>query len=151
MSITLMCCYFVVECSLGSRISTSRDVYSFGILLLEIFTAKKPTDDMFQEGLNQNKLASALLINQFLDMADKRFFNDDACIDYSIFTSSSGGINSIGTSSNTLSHWKIKTEECITAIIHVGLSCAAHSTTDRSTMREALTKLHDIKAFLLDL
>ncbi|CBI19986.3 unnamed protein product, partial [Vitis vinifera] len=124
------------ECSLGSRISTSRDVYSFGILLLEIFTAKKPTDDMFQEGLNQNKLASALLINQFLDMADKRLFNDDACIDYSIFTSSSGCINSI---------------ECITAIIHVGLSCAAHSTTDRSTMREALTKLHDIKAFLLDL
>ena len=140
MSITLMCCYFVVECSLGSRISTSRDVYSFGILLLEIFTAKKPTDDMFQEGLNQNKLASALLINQFLDMADKRLFNDDACIDYSIFTSSSGDFNSIGTSSNTLSHWKIKTEECITAIIHVGLSCAAHSTTDRSTMREALTK-----------
>ncbi|XP_034675066.1 probable LRR receptor-like serine/threonine-protein kinase At3g47570 [Vitis riparia] len=143
--------YIAPECSLGSRISTSRDVYSFGILLLEIFTAKKPTDDMFQEGLNQNKLASALLINQFLDMADKRLFNNDACTDYSIFTSSSGGINSIGTSSNTLSHWKIKTEECITAIIHVGLSCAAHSTTDRSTMREALTKLHDIKAFLLDL
>ncbi|KAL6316928.1 hypothetical protein AAG906_024466 [Vitis piasezkii] len=143
--------YIAPECSLGSRISTSRDVYSFGILLLEIFTAKKPTDDMFQEGLNQNKLASALPINQFLDMADKRLFNNDACIDSSIFTSSSGGINSIGTSSNTLSHWKIKTEECITAIIHVGLSCAAHSTTDRSTMREALTKLHDIKAFLLDL
>ncbi|RVW24432.1 putative LRR receptor-like serine/threonine-protein kinase [Vitis vinifera] len=128
------------ECGLGRRISTSRDVYSYGILLLEIFTAKKPTDEMFQEGLDQHKLASALLINQFLDMADKRLFNNDACTDYSIFTSSSGDFNSIGTSSNTLSHWKIKTEECITAIIHVGLSCAAHSTTDRSTMREALTK-----------
>ncbi|WKA10438.1 hypothetical protein VitviT2T_028009 [Vitis vinifera] len=128
------------ECGLGRRISTSRDVYSYGILLLEIFTAKKPTDEMFQEGLDQHKLASALLINQFLDMADKRLFNNDACTDNSIFTSSSGDFNSIGTSSNTLSHWKIKTEECITAIIHVGLSCAAHSTTDRSTMREALTK-----------
>ncbi|CBI35487.3 unnamed protein product, partial [Vitis vinifera] len=71
------------------RISTSRDVYSFGILLLEIFTAKKPTDEMFQEGLDQHKLASALLINQFLDMADKRLFNNDACTDYSTFTSSS--------------------------------------------------------------
>ncbi|RVW32542.1 LRR receptor-like serine/threonine-protein kinase EFR [Vitis vinifera] len=102
--------YIAPECSLGSRISTSRDVYSFGILLLEIFTAKKPTDDMFQE-------------------------------DYSIFTSSSGGINSIGTSSNTLSHWKIKTEECITAIIHVGLSCAAHSTTDRFNHERSIDKV----------
>ena len=106
---------------------------------------------MFQEGLNQNKLASALLINQFLDMADKRLFNNDACTDYSIFTSSSGDFNSIINSSKTLSHWKIKTEECITAIIHVGLSCVAHSTIDRLIMREALTKSHDIKAFLLDL
>ncbi|KAJ9675202.1 hypothetical protein PVL29_024232 [Vitis rotundifolia] len=130
--------YIAPECGLGSRISTSRDVYSFGILLLEIFTAKKPTDEMFQEGLDQHKLASAL-------------FNNDACTDYSIFTSSSGDFNSIINSSNTLSHWQIKTEECITAIVHVGLSCAAHSTTDRLIMREALTKLHDIKAFLLDL
>ncbi|GJZ18918.1 kinase-like domain-containing protein [Tanacetum coccineum] len=34
-----------------------RDVYSFGILLLEVMTGKKPTDDMFNEGLSIHKFA----------------------------------------------------------------------------------------------
>ncbi|THF96622.1 hypothetical protein TEA_004275 [Camellia sinensis var. sinensis] len=39
--------YIPPEYGIGEGVSTKGDVYSFGILMLEIFTKKKPTDEMF--------------------------------------------------------------------------------------------------------
>lgn len=35
---------------MGRQVSTRGDVYSFGVLLLELMTGKRPTDTIFQEG-----------------------------------------------------------------------------------------------------
>lgn len=138
------------EYGLSGRVSTSGDVYSFGILLLEIFTAKKPTNDMFQEGLNQNKFVSEVQGNQIWEIVDSRLFQDieSSVVDSSI-TNDRSSISS--SSSNAMSNWQSRSEESVAAIIRVGFSCAAHLAKDRLTMRETLSKLHEIKAFLLDL
>ena len=42
----------LVEYGLVGIVSTKGDVYSFGILMMETFTRKKPTDNMFEEQLS---------------------------------------------------------------------------------------------------
>eukprot|EP01018_Ginkgo_biloba_P035614 Gb_00730 [translate_table: standard] len=43
--------YIAPEHGSGGRISSKGDVYSFGVLLLEMITQKRPTDEMFADGL----------------------------------------------------------------------------------------------------
>ena len=54
----------MTEYGLGSEVSTKGDVYSYGILLLEMITGKRPTDSMFDEGLNLHNYANVAWPNR---------------------------------------------------------------------------------------
>ncbi|KAF0911402.1 hypothetical protein E2562_008284 [Oryza meyeriana var. granulata] len=47
--------YIPPEYGYGSNPTTKGDVFSFGVLVLEMVTRKKPTDDMFDAGLSLHK------------------------------------------------------------------------------------------------
>ncbi|PON95224.1 Tyrosine-protein kinase, partial [Trema orientale] len=56
---------------MGSKVSTYGDVYSYGILLLEMFTTKRPTNNMFKDELNLHNFVKAALptnAEQVLDL-----------------------------------------------------------------------------------
>ena len=49
---------------MGCKISVEGDIYSYGIILLEIITGRRPTDDMFKDGVNiRNFVESSLPLN----------------------------------------------------------------------------------------
>ncbi|MFQ6647187.1 hypothetical protein Gotur_020119 [Gossypium turneri] len=62
--------YAPPEYGLGSELSTKGDVYSYGILLLEMFTGKRPTHDMFKEGFSIHNFVMAALPERITEIID---------------------------------------------------------------------------------
>nr|KYP57042.1 putative LRR receptor-like serine/threonine-protein kinase At3g47570 family [Cajanus cajan] len=138
--------YIAPEYGVGGKASTHGDVYSFGILLLEMFTGKRPTEEMFKEGLGLRKFVSTMEEDQVVRVADRRLIDD---YEYSTQSSSTGDHSSSSIGDNT--HRTCKAEECVAAVIRIGLCCIAHKPKDRWRMRDVSTKLQATRHSLLAL
>ena len=51
--------------------TTKGDVYSYGIMLLELLTGKKPTDNMFVEGMTLRKWVISGFPDQVTEAVDR--------------------------------------------------------------------------------
>ena len=115
----------IIEYGTEGIVSPSGDVYSFGIILLEMFTLKKPTDDTFGEELNLKQwIMESLRESSIMDVVDR---------------------NLIGQDDVQLQGKK----ECLEDIFHLGLDCLADSPHGRINMRDIVLRLKKIKAKLL--
>ncbi|KAK1409301.1 hypothetical protein QVD17_35827 [Tagetes erecta] len=94
--------YAPPEYGLGNEVSTSGDVYSYGILLLEMLTGKKPVDPMFEGGLSLHSYARSALADGFvLQIVDPALLNEDV------------------------------NEECLVSLVKIGVHCSYESPGDR--------------------
>ena len=55
---------------MGGKASIEADVYNYGILLLKMFLGKRPTDNMFKDGLNLHKFAKMALLEKLVQIVD---------------------------------------------------------------------------------
>jgi hypothetical protein len=60
---------------MGSRPSIEGDVYSYGILLLEMFTGVSPTDERFNDGLSLQKHVEMAFPEKIMDIIDTKLFS----------------------------------------------------------------------------
>ncbi|XP_060193552.1 receptor kinase-like protein Xa21 [Lycium barbarum] len=125
--------YIAPEYGLDGQISTSSDVYSFGVLLLETFTRKKPTDDMFGGDLSLHKWVSLSFPDAVLDILDADLAGD---IGYTR-----------GKNDENLSQIK----QLLVLIINVAFLCLKESPEERINMREVVVQLKKIRAELTKL
>ncbi|GJU46073.1 kinase-like domain-containing protein [Tanacetum coccineum] len=113
--------YAPPEYGIRREMASSGDIYSFGILLLEVMTGKKPTDGIFNEGLSLHKFAYMALLDHVIDIID-----DNAIVLQS-------------TEANAK-----KVEECMTATVKIGVSCSVDSPPQRMKIEMVVTELQRI-------
>ncbi|XP_062193188.1 probable LRR receptor-like serine/threonine-protein kinase At3g47570 [Phragmites australis] len=127
--------YIAPEYGEGCPVSTLGDVYSLGILLLEMFTGRSPTDDMFTDSLDLHKFAKAALPSRALEIADPAIWlHEDAKEkDPAIATMV-----------------RSRSEDCLVSVIGLGVSCSKQKPRERMQMRDAAVEIRAIRdAYLM--
>ncbi|XP_042755727.1 receptor kinase-like protein Xa21 [Lactuca sativa] len=118
--------YAPLEYGVGSEMTSSGDVYNFGILLLEVMTGKRPTDNIFNEGLSLHKFAYMALPDHVTDVIDDdllKFLQEDAI--------------------PMIADVK-KIEECMALTVKLGVSCSVDSPTQRMNIVNVVHELQHI-------
>ncbi|GJR51853.1 leucine-rich repeat protein [Tanacetum coccineum] len=117
--------YAPPEYGIRSEMTSCGDVYSFGILLLEVMTGKRPIDDMFNDGLSLHKFAYMSLPDHVIDVID-----NDAIVLQS-------------TEANAK-----KVEECLAATVKIGVSCSVDSPPQRMKIEIVVNELQRLSSSL---
>ncbi|KAL4560228.1 hypothetical protein LXL04_032378 [Taraxacum kok-saghyz] len=127
--------YVAPEQGLGGKTSIYSDIYSFGILTLELFTGKRPTDNMFSDTLNLHDFVKMAIPLQVMEITDTLLFeikqeenmnkDKEVCEKY-------GPI-----------------EQFLTSVYQVGTACSMEMPSNRIHIKEAIEKLQSLKETFL--
>ncbi|CAM0150138.1 unnamed protein product [Urochloa decumbens] len=122
--------YIAPEYGTGSKISTEGDVYSYGIIILEMLTGKRPTDELFNNGLSLQKFVGNAFPQKIREILDPNIIPKFGFEDVN----------------NNLDHEKLETMgNCIMQLVKLGLSCSVQAPKDRPTILEVYAEISTIK------
>uniref|UniRef100_A0ACD5YSN7 Uncharacterized protein n=1 Tax=Avena sativa TaxID=4498 RepID=A0ACD5YSN7_AVESA len=126
--------YIAPEYAGGVRhASTSDDVYSFGIVILEMMTGKRPTDPMFKDGINIVNFVGSSFPHEIYHVIDKHL--KEECKDFA--------------------HAKTVAENefynCLASLLQVALSSTHSLPNERGSMKGIASKMHAINTSYLGL
>lgn len=104
---------------MGTEISREGDIYSYGVLLLEMLTGRRPTDTMFHDDMSLPKYVEMAYPDNLLEIMDNAIPQDG--------------------NSQDIVDW------FIAPISRIGLACCRDSASQRMRMNEVVKELSGIK------
>uniref|UniRef100_A0A0E0E8Y0 Receptor kinase-like protein Xa21 n=1 Tax=Oryza meridionalis TaxID=40149 RepID=A0A0E0E8Y0_9ORYZ len=124
--------YIAPEFAGGGRPSTSGDAYSFGIVLLEMMTGKRPTDPMFKDCLDIVTFVKSNVPHQILNVIDAHITEECKELAEGKKVSEPAVIQSV-----------------VLPLLEVALSCTRTIPSERANMKQTASKMHAIETSYL--
>lgn len=138
--------YFTAEYGIGGQVSIFGDIYSYGVLLLEMFTGKRPTSDMFGDGISIHQFTATALPDHVIDIVDPSLLleRDDVEADDSRYRNDIQERPIARHQDHDLVQGR-KLEECLASVMQIGPSCSANSRGERMHMDVIVNKTKTIR------
>ncbi|XVF83989.1 hypothetical protein PTKIN_Ptkin16aG0539000 [Pterospermum kingtungense] len=126
--------YVAPEYGMGGTVSPEGDIYSYGILILEMITGRRPTDDFFHNGLSLHNFCKMTPPERLMEILDFRLLEE------------------IGEMSQKLRRWPNMEGEiwkCLASFSKIGVACSLEAPGDRMRIKDAIVELNATKARLV--
>ncbi|KAF7081303.1 hypothetical protein CFC21_085260 [Triticum aestivum] len=123
--------YVAPEYGEGGQVSSCGDVYSFGIVILELFIGMAPTHDMFRDGLTLQRHAKNAFPGMLMQIVEPVLLSTEEAY-----------ASSLQDGSNIMEHGS---NNAIFSVMKIALSCSRHAPTERMCMKDAATVIHRIR------
>ena len=108
--------------------STYGDVYSFGILILEMLTGRRPTDEMFKDGQNLRNFVAISFPDNLLQILDPRIISE---YEATAVEGNCGNLNA-------------EAGKCVVSLFRIGLACSVESPKERMNLVDVIRELNQI-------
>ncbi|CDP17288.1 unnamed protein product, partial [Coffea canephora] len=112
--------YLAPEYGLEGLVSTKCDTYSFGIMMMEVFTRTKPNSEMFGENLSLKSWVTNSVLDGLAHVIDANLLKEN-------------------------DEYFVEKLSCIASIMKVALDCTMESPRERSNIQDVLVVLKKIK------
>ncbi|XP_048130461.1 probable LRR receptor-like serine/threonine-protein kinase At3g47570 isoform X2 [Rhodamnia argentea] len=131
--------YAPPEYAQGCKVSREGDIYSYGILLLEMFTALSPTDDTFKDNLTLHSFVEKALPGRVLEITDNVLLQERE--------------RQLGPCSPR--HWFFESDgifqECLVMAYNIGVACSYSAPGRRMNISGIANQLQQIREKLFAL
>ncbi|CAN1299053.1 Probable LRR receptor-like serine/threonine-protein kinase At3g47570 [Linum perenne] len=131
--------YAPPEYGMGAAVWKEGDVYSYGILILEMFTGKRPTDEMFSDELNLRDLVKEAIPGRLSYVLDPSM-----ALPVDGNRRREAGADD-GTEVMEEMELTESGRDCLVSVLETAVSCAAESSRERMKMANVARKLVSVR------
>ncbi|KAK9061043.1 hypothetical protein SSX86_018223 [Deinandra increscens subsp. villosa] len=125
--------YAAPEYGVGNEMTKEGDIYSFGILLLEMMTGKRPTDPIFQQGLNLHGYVQMAFPDRIMNIIEPELLSThmgDANVNYGYSRDDARKLERL--------------EEIMILLARIGFACSMEFPRERMNTSNMVHELHHI-------
>nr|XP_023919488.1 probable LRR receptor-like serine/threonine-protein kinase At3g47570 [Quercus suber] len=136
--------YIPPEYGMGGQVSTLGDIYSYGVLLLEMFIGKRPIDEMFKDGLSIHKFTAMALPEHVMDIVDPSMFFENGGED----TNDERHEDDVEESAiieDQHVNISCKIKDHLISVFQIGLSCSTTSPNERMPANIVVKEMNAIR------